>query len=806
MEKTPLRQLLSGDLPKMVHWYRLRLLARVWVRTIISDVFGQYADQRLLQAATDKVDKDTLLARYDFSDLSIGDPAQRLQTDSTGGVWVDYIADTGDGFESTYAMSYLLALEQLEVSDAGVLPRGEVLIFGGDQAYPQATREEYEKRLVLPLSWAHSSRQNIRKAFAIPGNHDWYDGLVAFDGLFCAARGDLSDGQGTTIGGWNFGQHRSYWALKLPYNWWIWGADIQFSKYLDSAQVNYFESIAEHMGPNDSLVICLAEPAWLLADQQGIDEEENLFKLATIARRRGANVCAVVAGDWHHYNRYHASELGTHFFTAGGGGAFMHATHVLKDDISITWPESPEEEALDTMAEGPRGRPSSPPGKGLGAKGELWRAKKIDMRLRNHDKDARGLMQMPAGRKPGQDTAAQTKELEGGPPAGPAPKPGSAVGGAAAAMRVRTSQRAPKCYPSKGISRILSLKNLAFPFYNIGFAAGIGVIYWLITWAFHVTAKTVDFVEVGEINAVTLFPDNLSPEYLAQFTPTYWDTWKYMMLQIVKALFVGPVFLLLFGSLAAVLIWYVHATSKRGLRRWLVKAAVGSTHFLAHTLAMFSLFLVLMAANNWIEPKVIPLINAGLQEPAPDAGFVRKFVRQILSPLSKAGEQQRQMQVQVEKGTYDTRSLIAPDEPLPELSLLPKSIAEADPQAVSNVVGLLYPLEMIVLGGLVGGFIWGLYWVLTGLFGKMHTEDAFAALAIKNHKNFLRMRFDPEKLTIYPIGLDKVPSKRGWTNAPKQGSSFVNQPRLVASPPLQPELIEEPIVIYASRRARDYAP
>ena len=39
----------------MVKWYDPRLLARVGMRTIVSNVFGQYADQRLIQAATDQV-------------------------------------------------------------------------------------------------------------------------------------------------------------------------------------------------------------------------------------------------------------------------------------------------------------------------------------------------------------------------------------------------------------------------------------------------------------------------------------------------------------------------------------------------------------------------------------------------------------------------------------------------------------------------------------------------------------------------------------------------------------------------------
>jgi hypothetical protein len=226
---------------------------------------------------------------------------------------------------------------------------------GGDQCYPQATREEYKKRLLLPFSWAFTVPSPDRKLFAIPGNHDWYDGLIAFDSLFCSAREKLSNAKGNNIGGWQCQQHRSYWALRLPHNWWIWGADIQFSKYLDSAQVNYFEAVAQQMGPQDNLIICLAEPSWLLADLQGQDEEENFLQDHGHRPSRGARVVAVIAGDWHQYNRYYANELDVHFITSGGGGAFLHPTHVLRNSISVHWPERQEqtEEAAGSQTTNP---------------------------------------------------------------------------------------------------------------------------------------------------------------------------------------------------------------------------------------------------------------------------------------------------------------------------------------------------------------------------------------------------------------------------------------------------------------------
>ena len=199
-ELSPLRQLRLGQLPKMVSWYDPRLLARIGVRTIISSVFGQYADQRLIQAVTDPCDDQELCTRYDYSDPAVANPARHIAADETGAYWLDYVADVGDGFESTYTVAYLMAQDSLDVRQAGRLRHGEVLIMGGDQCYPQATREEYKSKLLQPYNWAFTSSKPDRKLFALPGNHDWYDGLNAFDSLFCAARDKNS--RGNMIGGW----------------------------------------------------------------------------------------------------------------------------------------------------------------------------------------------------------------------------------------------------------------------------------------------------------------------------------------------------------------------------------------------------------------------------------------------------------------------------------------------------------------------------------------------------------------------------------------------------------------------------
>jgi hypothetical protein len=115
---------------------------------------------------------------------------------------------------------------------------------------------------------------------------------------------------------------------------------------------------------------------------------------------------------------------------------------------------------------------------------------------------------------------------------------------------------------------------------------------------------------------------------------------------------------------------------------------------------------------------------------------------------------------------------------------------------VRQIVGFTsYPILMVIFGALVGGSLWGFYWVLTGL-ARMHAADAFAALRIKDYKNFLRMKLEPGRLTIYPLGIDKVPGADDWLNAPRdRDNPLPHNPKLIAAKPINVHLIEAPIVI-----------
>jgi hypothetical protein len=302
---------------RMVCWYDPRVLARTGVRSIISATIGRQADRRLLDAlAAPKVEPS------DFSVDAEGRPREEL--------WLDFVADMGDGWDSTYAVAQAVARPTLTLRDeTGATHEtrgGELLIFGGDEVYPSASLHEYEERTLRPWAAALRGQRPPPHLFAIPGNHDWYDGLVSFMRLFC---------QGRRPAGLQTHQRRSYFAVKLPHGWWLIGTDMQLESDLDEPQVRYFQELAREMGEKDRIILCLAEPAWLVAQLRPPARdylENNLDFLQREVFGRKASV--FLTGDIHHYRR-HANEEGRQKIIAGGGGAFLHPTHVPRKERAL---------------------------------------------------------------------------------------------------------------------------------------------------------------------------------------------------------------------------------------------------------------------------------------------------------------------------------------------------------------------------------------------------------------------------------------------------------------------------------------
>lgn len=310
----------------MVGWYDPDQLARTGVEVVISTIFGRHADYRLMEAVSSG---DAPIFDYtrkwtvgeDERDVPATDGPERAD------LWLDYVGDVGDGWNSTYAIAHYLAQAELTLKNptnhtSCRTRRGDVLIFGGDQVYPIANRTEYRQRLVQPYETALCRTPSPHPhVYAIPGNHDWYDSLVSFSRLFFRKN---------WFGGWQTNQSRSYFALKLPGGWWVMAPDVQLDSDIDVPQVEYFQKVARQIQAGDRIIICTAEPHWVYATLYGKNDanfnENNLAFLEKKIIGNKAKVAAFIAGDQHHYRRYQGLD-GTQKITAGGGGAFLHPTH-----------------------------------------------------------------------------------------------------------------------------------------------------------------------------------------------------------------------------------------------------------------------------------------------------------------------------------------------------------------------------------------------------------------------------------------------------------------------------------------------
>lgn len=328
---------------EMTGWYDPSQLLDTAGKTTLSTVVGKFADPRT------GLRNPPATSCFDYSHHLIERASDFVPDDgySRHELWIDYVADVGDGGNPTYAVASCLAKQELHIDHVDEpLPRGELLIFGGDGVYPTANADAYEERLVSMYRMAFKAGLSRRDStpesalrdrphvFALPGNHDWYDSLVAFRQLFCSHvfnQRRFADDRTTRSGGWRTRQTVSYFTLKLPHNWWLLGVDLQLTHNIDINQLEYFETIAQGMNAGDRVILCVPEPFWVKSIKyQRVttkfeEKEKSIEALERFFLDQGVEIKLYLAGDLHHYRRFERD--GVHKITAGGGGAFLHPTH-----------------------------------------------------------------------------------------------------------------------------------------------------------------------------------------------------------------------------------------------------------------------------------------------------------------------------------------------------------------------------------------------------------------------------------------------------------------------------------------------
>ncbi|GAA4929901.1 calcineurin-like phosphoesterase family protein [Actinomycetospora succinea] len=297
-----------------VRWLSPTELIRTGVTVLLGSTVAAYADKRDVMAGTTFAQH---LAVYD-----VGDGED---------FWFDFLCDTGDGFRAMATVATLLGAPEVAV-DGEVLPRGRVLLMGGDEVYPVAGTLAYELRLESPLQeqFVDDPDGETPTVYAIPGNHDWYDGLTAFLRVFC---------QGRHFAGWNTDQRRSYFALALPRGWWVLAIDIQLDTYVDATQLEWFRDVVARIPDGDRLVLLTATPAWYGA-QDGDDRSMDrlAFFLREVLGGRDLPIRLVLTGDTHHYAVYELDHPDHEqvLVTAGLGGAYTSPTHFLAPTLDVT--------------------------------------------------------------------------------------------------------------------------------------------------------------------------------------------------------------------------------------------------------------------------------------------------------------------------------------------------------------------------------------------------------------------------------------------------------------------------------------
>lgn len=291
--------------PRMVGWFDVPVLAQTAVHMTMANVFGRHSDSRLIEALGNQPQ-----GFFDYSR-------------HVGEFWLDYVADLGDGWDSTHAVAEAVARPELEIARADgrreTTQAGSVLVFGGDLVYPYPSRDSYTWRAEFPYAAAMRSRATKPDLFAVPGNHDWYDSLVAFSRMFCRPERGFA--------GCRTQQTRSYFALRLPAKWWLVAIDLQLGSELDEPQVQYLQRCAAAMEPDARVILCVPEPQWIYGrayPKHSTYDDHSLRGIERNILKRPVQV--FLTGDLHHYRRHENAE-GVQKIVSGGGGAFLHPTH-----------------------------------------------------------------------------------------------------------------------------------------------------------------------------------------------------------------------------------------------------------------------------------------------------------------------------------------------------------------------------------------------------------------------------------------------------------------------------------------------
>jgi hypothetical protein len=285
--------------------------------------------------------------------------------------FVDFVADTGDDVAVSRAVARLIfaAYELPDPDMPGEVlraPRGDILFFGGDTAYPVATAAEITARVITP--WNQVLQQlpddgQRRVLLGIPGNHDWYDGLDGFSRMFRRREpgddarrpepapsegmlqhyaewarefvrgGSVAKPRALVLSGYTPVQSASYFAFALAPDVDLLAVDRQLTK-IDERQNDFLRDY-ERARPESATLVILPDPVYHF----GEPSKTGTWMIETLRLDLAGRETFVLTGDIHHYERL-ARGKALHVI-AGGGGAFLHPARIAEGGLPPVkvWPD-----------------------------------------------------------------------------------------------------------------------------------------------------------------------------------------------------------------------------------------------------------------------------------------------------------------------------------------------------------------------------------------------------------------------------------------------------------------------------------
>jgi hypothetical protein len=251
------------------------------------------------------------------------------------------LGDTGEGDAPQYAV----VPGFLRMSEGA-----RFAIIASDVIYPTGSVNEYGPKFYRPY------KDFDAPIYAVPGNHDWYDGLGGFMRIFCGApelppesapsfpsrawfrrlfwkNPDVPDearlAEAASLRpspAQQALQPGPYWSMDAgPVR--IIGIDTGIKGGIDAEQGEWLRRVSQ--GPKPKILIT-GKPIYVdgayhpcpIAGGGTVDE---------IVRDPECNYVAAIGGDIHNYQHYpvRVGDRVIEYLVSGGGGAFMHATHTI---------------------------------------------------------------------------------------------------------------------------------------------------------------------------------------------------------------------------------------------------------------------------------------------------------------------------------------------------------------------------------------------------------------------------------------------------------------------------------------------